>query len=186
MTSEQYSYDLRMPKERVAVLIGKAGSVKRELEVYTHTKILVDSKEGDVLITGEDALSLFSAREIIKAIARGFNPDIAKLLFNQSYLFESINIKDYAKTKNEELRLKGRIIGQEGKSRRVIEELTECYLCVYGKTISMIGEIEKLPLVRRALEMLLSGSPHSTVFHWLERQRGRQKRLDTFDNKISS
>src|SRR3989338_4646315 len=173
MTSEQYAYDLRIPKERVAILIGKKGEVKRALESQTKTKITIDSNEGDILIAGEDALSLFSAREIVRAIGRGFNPELARLLLNQSYLFESLNIKDYAKTKKEELRLKGRIIGHDGKSRKVIEELTECYICVYGKSISMLGEIEKLPLVRRALEMLLSGSPHSTVFHWLEKQHSK-------------
>ena len=52
------------------------------------------------------------------AIARGFNPELSLLLLKPDYAFEIVQIKDYAKTKNSMLRLKGRVIGQEGKSRK--------------------------------------------------------------------
>jgi len=48
-----YNLELKIPKERVAVLIGKNGEVKKELEEYTSAKIEIDSKEGDVKITGK-------------------------------------------------------------------------------------------------------------------------------------
>ena len=40
----KYSYQMRVPKDRVAVLIGKNGSVKREIEKATSTKLKVESK----------------------------------------------------------------------------------------------------------------------------------------------
>ena len=70
----EYRYELKIPKERVAVLIGKAGSMKKELETSTKTKLDIDSEEGDVFVKGEEALGLFLAREIIQAIGRGFHP----------------------------------------------------------------------------------------------------------------
>src|SRR3989338_6215396 len=69
----EYSYELKIPKERVAVLIGKNGEIKKQLEAETNTKLKVDSQEGDVFVYGEDAITLFSVREIIRAIGRGFN-----------------------------------------------------------------------------------------------------------------
>jgi len=36
---EEYSYELKIPKERVAVLIGKEGEVKRSIEDDTKTRI---------------------------------------------------------------------------------------------------------------------------------------------------
>jgi ribosomal RNA assembly protein len=55
----------------------------------------VDSAEGDIFISGEDALGLYTAREVIKAIGRGFNPDIAKLLLKQDYVLEIIHMTEY-------------------------------------------------------------------------------------------
>ena len=174
---EEYVYELKIPQDRVAVLIGKEGSVKKDLEEATKTKIKIDSQEGDVFISGDDALGLYSAREVIKAIGRGFNPDVALLLLKPDYCFEVIDIKDYAgKSKDTIIRLKGRVIGSEGKSRKLIEELTECYVCVYGKTIAIVGEPEKAQIARQAVEYLLKGSTHSSVYKFLEKKRRDIKR----------
>ncbi len=169
---EEYSYELKIPKERIAVLIGQKGEIKKEIEDETHCKIDIDSKEGDVIISGEDTLGMFTAKEIIKAIARGFSPEHAKLLLKQDYTLEIVSLQDYSgKSKNKSIRLKGRVIGSEGKSRRIIEEMTETYLSVYGKTISILGRPENVTTARKAIESLLAGSPHASIYKWLEKKR---------------
>lgn len=172
----EYSYELKIPLARVAVVIGKGGNVKKDIEEATGTKLQIDSAEGDVFITGEDALGLYTAREVITAIGRGFNPELAKLLLRQDYASEQVEIEDYAKTKRHEIRVRGRVIGAEGKARKVIEELTDCHVSVYGKTITIIGEIESVGTCKRAIEKLLGGSQHSSVYRWLEKQRKEMKR----------
>ncbi|MBI2144478.1 RNA-processing protein [Candidatus Woesearchaeota archaeon] len=167
----EYSYELKIPLARVAVLIGKNGEGKKDIEQATGTRLQVDSAEGDVFITGEDALGLYTAREVVSAIGRGFNPELAKLLLKQDYASEQIDLANYAKTKKHEIRLKGRVIGAEGKARKLMEELTECHVSVYGKTIMILGEVEKVAVCRRAVEMLLGGSQHSAVYRWLEKKR---------------
>ncbi len=169
--SEEYSYELKIPKERIAVIIGTAGETKKDIESSTKSKINVDSKEGDITITGTDPILLLSAREMITAIGRGFNPEIAMLLLKQDYCMELISLQDITRTKNDEIRVKGRIIGSEGKSRKTIETLTETDICVYGKTVGIIGEVENVNIARRAVDMLIKGSPHSNVYRWLEKQR---------------
>ncbi len=173
-----YSYELKIPLSRVAVVIGTNGKVKKEIEEATGTNLQIDSAEGDVFITGDDALGLYTAREVIGAIGRGFNPEIAKLLLKQDYSSEQILIADYAKTKKHEMRIKGRVIGAEGKARQVIEELTDCHVSVYGKTITIIGDIGKVAICRQAVEKLLAGSQHSSVYRWLEKQRKIMKRKE--------
>ena len=90
MPDEEYSYELKITKDRIAVLIGTKGETKQDLERETKCKINVDSAEGDVILSGKDAVILFALREVIKAIARGFNPDIAKQLLKQDYILESL------------------------------------------------------------------------------------------------
>jgi len=173
----EFGYELRIPKDRIAVLIGKKGKVKKQIEEETKTKIKIDSKEGDVFISGEDALGLFNAREVIKAVGRGFNPEIAELLLKGDYVLEMIDVKEFAgKSKNTTIRLKGRVIGEGGKSRKTIEDLTECYLSVYGKTIGIIGEPENVAAARKAVEDILKGSPHGNVYKYLEKRRRMMKR----------
>jgi ribosomal RNA assembly protein len=176
---EEFMYELRIPKERIAVLIGKNGEVKADLEEHTKTKLKIDSKEGDVFISGENALGLYTAREIVKAIGRGFNPELAKLLLKQDFVLEIVEIMEYTnKSKNTLLRLKGRVIGKEGKARKIIEDLTESSISVYGKTISVIGPSDSVNLARQAIISLLRGSTHANVYKWLEKKRRELKRRE--------
>jgi ribosomal RNA assembly protein len=173
----EYSHTIKIPKDRIAVLIGVKGKDKKELEEWSSARIHVDSDEGDVVIFGKDALKLFELREIIQAIARGFSPETARLLLKSDYMLEIINLKDYGlDNPNKLARVKARVIGTGGKARRVIEELTSTQVCVYGKTIGIIGECGNVTTARRAVELLIKGSMHSTVYKWLEAQRRKAKR----------
>ena len=168
---DEFSYEIKVPKERLAVLIGTDGETKKKIAEETESTINVDSKEGGVIVSGQDAIKLLSAREIIKAIARGVNPNIAFLLLKADYLLDIISINDYTnKSKNSLVRVKGRIIGSQGKTRKLIEELTETHVCAYGKTVTIIGTSERASIARRAIVSLLTGSPHASVYKWLEKK----------------
>ncbi len=123
-------------------------------------------------IKGDDGLKLYTAREIVRSIARGFNPKIALLLLKTDYALEIIDMKEIAgKSKNTLMRLKGRVIGKGGKSREEIERLTDCHISVYGKTVGIIGETVQVAVARKAVAMLLQGSMHKTVYRFLEKQK---------------
>ena len=51
-------------------------------------EIVVDSKEGDVSINGEDSYNVYVTKLIVLAISRGFNPDIAILLLIIALYFD--------------------------------------------------------------------------------------------------
>ncbi len=172
---DRYEYVVKVPKDRIAVLIGEKGAKKRELEDDLAIAIDIDSEEGDVRLSGTDTIRLFTAQEIVKAIARGFNPDVARMLLKPECTLELLNITDYTRSRNQILRLKGRVIGESGKARSTIEELSETHISVYGKTIGILGEADAVSAAKRGIDMLLTGAPHSTVFSVLERWR-RNKR----------
>ncbi|MBT5023022.1 RNA-processing protein [Candidatus Woesearchaeota archaeon] len=183
----EYSYELKIPKERIAVLIGKSGEMKKKIEEETGIHIDVDSKEGDVKISSDDSLSLFIAKDIIRAISRGFNPEIAKLILKGDYVLEILQIEEYSgKSKKSAMRLKGRVIGQDGKSRGKIEQLTQTHISVYGKTIGIVGRAEDTSIARRAIESLLSGSTHTSVYRWLEKKQNEREREKFFEHRTDS
>ena len=162
--------DVKIPKERIAVLIGEKGTIKRRIEKKAKVTLEIDSKEGDVIIEG-DSLGVYETVNVVKAIGRGFNPNVAELLFNEKYAFELIDIIEFTgKSEKKRTRMKGRLIGEGGKSRKYIEKITETHIVVYGKTVAIIGELESVGLAKQALEMLLEGSPHASVFRWLEKK----------------
>ena len=175
--------EIKIPLDRIAVLIGKNGEVKKHIEEKMHVQLSIESEEGDVVVTGEDSVNVFETMHFVKAVARGFNPELAQLLFDESYSFDLISISDFSgKSKKTMMRLKGRVIGQEGKARKMIESMTETSISVYGKTIGIIGKIEDVAMSRQAVEMLLEGAPHGNVYKWLEDKRRESIRRE-FENK---
>jgi ribosomal RNA assembly protein len=82
----------------------------------------------------------------------------------------------FGRSESDLRRVKGRIIGQNGKTRLIIEELTECNVAVFGHTVSMIGTIEQVEVAREAIQMLVRGSLHSTVYRFLHRKRRELKK----------
>jgi len=169
---------LRLPKERVGVAIGPDGGVKREIERRTGTRLTFDGETGEVIIEpGDDPLGVLCARNVLNAIARGFSSERAFLLFDEDKYREVIDMTDFVGRSDKALvRFKGRVIGEGGKTRRIIEETTGVFVSVYGKTIALIGVPEQLAVAREAIQMLLGGAPHSAVYGFMERKRREAKR----------
>jgi ribosomal RNA assembly protein len=165
----------RIPEDRVGVLIGPGGRTRREVAAATSTEILVDAKEGEVRITGPDTdpLRVMQARDIVLAIGRGFSPDRAKRLLKEDTYLGILDIKVTTGKKEKAAlrRIRSRVIGTRGQARARIEELSGCSMSVYGSTVALIGKEDQLERATQAVELLLRGSEHSTVFHLLARLR---------------
>jgi ribosomal RNA assembly protein len=140
---------VKIPKSRIAVLIGPNASTKRLIERKLGVRLDVDSDSGDVQVNlttvATDPSMLFRAKEIVLSIGRGFSPEKAqKLLYDDEAVLTIIDLRDYVgKSESDIKRLSGRIIGANGKTRKVIEELTETHVSVSGHTVSIIGAIEE-------------------------------------------
>ncbi|NPB01783.1 MAG: RNA-processing protein [Methanopyri archaeon] len=173
---------VRIPKDRIGVLIGKGGETKRYIEDKLGVEIKVDSRTGEVEIrpteNTKDPLNLLKAKEVVMAIGRGFSPEKAfRLIRDEDATLEIINIYEAVGRNPKALqRQRGRIIGRKGRTRELIEELSGAYVTVKGKTVAIIGKPEEVQIARKAIEMLVSGAPHGKVYQFLEAQRRRMKR----------
>jgi ribosomal RNA assembly protein len=180
---------IKIPGERIGVLVGPEGHVKAAIEKKLSVSLNVDSESGNVQIilspNADDPTVLFRAREVVTAIGRGFSPEHAfRLLNDDETVLEVIDLRETVGRSQSDLkRLKGRVIGKEGKTRRIIEELSEANISVYGHTISIIGQADQAAIAREAVQMLIRGSLHGTVYRFLHKKRRelKKKRLELWE-----
>ena len=175
------SLRVRIPLDRVGVLIGPKGSVKARIEVECKVELNVDSHTGEVEIFAtpemDDPSLLLKAQSIVLAIGRGFSPEKAFKLLDDEYMLEILDLRSMVgRSRKELVRVKGRIIGEKGKARRIIEETTGVNVSIYGHTVAMIGRPDELMVAREAIQKLISGSEHAAVYRFLGRKRHELKR----------
>ena len=166
---------IKIPKERVGALIGKKGEAKKWLEQRTGVKMLVDSSEGDIELDttqlSDPAMALVIPN-IVKAIGRGFSPEHAFELLDDDTVLEVLDIRDYVgKKPNHVARVRARLIGTNGKTRRIMEDLTNTRISVFGNTVAVIGGSVQASITIRAIEMIMEGAEHATVYRFLEGKR---------------
>jgi ribosomal RNA assembly protein len=173
---------VRIPKERVGVLVGPDGKVKQRVEEKFMVTLEIESESGGVKILlsekASDPSLLFKAKDTVTAIGRGFSPEHAfRLLRNEDDIFDFVDLRVvFGRSESDIKRVKGRIIGANGKTRKLIEELTEASVVVYGHTIGFIGTFEQVDVARNAVQMLINGSQHHTVYKYLQRKRSDFKK----------
>ena len=150
---------LKIPQNRIGALIGNKGDVKKSIEKATETILDIDSEDGTVYITPQENMS-----------------EVALKLVDDDIYLEVIKLPLYiGKSKNALSRYKGRIIGQNGKTREIIMDMAEVQMAIYGKTVSLIGEMDNLMIAKEAIEMILKGSRHKSVYSFLERKKDELK-----------
>jgi ribosomal RNA assembly protein len=173
---------VRIPKERVGVLVGPDGKVKQNIEEKLNVELQIESEAGGVTIMlaekAEDPSVLLRAKDVVTAIGRGFSPEHAfRLIRNEDAIFEVIDLRDiFGRSESDIKRIKGRIIGMNGKTRSLIEELTDADVAVYGHTVGIIGNFEQAEAARGAVQMLIDGSQHHAVYKFLQRKRSELKK----------
>jgi len=150
---------VKIPKERIEVL----RKFSKEIERIGKVKLEINS---EVVLSG-DSMNVYLAKNVVIAIGRGFDFKEASKLFKDYILY----VIPISKNKNTLVRIRGRIIGRKGKIKKIIEELTNTKISIYGKTVSVIGKGEGLNDAVFVLNMLISGKSHSYIINFLKKRR---------------
>jgi len=163
---------IRIPNDRIAVLIGKSGNVKLKIEKLCNVSLDIDGTTGEVLLKSQgdvENIQPFKAIEIVTAIGRGFSPENALTLLKGENTLHVIDLREFAGKSNANVeRIKGRIIGEGGRARRNMENLSGTHISVYGRTVSIIGDATKLRSTVDAISSISGGSMHGAVYSKLE------------------
>jgi ribosomal RNA assembly protein len=160
---------IRIPAERVSALLGEGGATKASIEKRCKVELQVD-RDGDVEIFGDPA-DIFFAKDVIKAIGRGFPAHQAMKLMDHDFNLYIVQLKDITNSDKAIVRLKGRVIGENGKIKSRIEDATDSFLSIYGNTIAIISRTDTMEYAKEAVTILLEGARHSTVLGFLAKSR---------------
>jgi ribosomal RNA assembly protein len=176
MIKENIIEEIYVPADRLAVIIGTKGETRKKIEKAGDVKLWVDTESNFVKVIGKDAYQVYIVKKVIKAIGRGFNPDKALAILNDGYDLELIDLRDFgAKEKKDLYRLRGRVIGERGATRKYIEKLSGCEISIYGKTVAIVGPSETINVVRLGLEMILTGARQGRAYAFIKEKLGVEK-----------
>jgi ribosomal RNA assembly protein len=166
-----------IPQDRIGVLIGEGGATMRRIESEAEVRLDIDSETGSVRIESVgDPITGLKGPDVVKAIGRGFDPDAAlSLLDDDVRMLDLVDLDAATRNRNDLRRQKGRLIGEKGRTRQLMEELTGAKVVIYGSTLGIIGGPEQVDAVRSAAEMILDGAPHGAVYSFLERRHNEMK-----------
>ena len=168
---------IRIPIDRVGSVVGKSGKTKLWIEEKCHVNLDIDSRSGEIHIsTGDEISNPLLAVDLVQSIAHGFSKVNASNLLDEDKFLSIIDLTQYyKKSSNSMSRIKSRVIGQNGKARKVMEEISNTNIAVYGHSVSIIGSLEQIKLVENAINSLISGSQHKTAYDLLQKSRTRAK-----------
>lgn len=169
----------RIPRERIAVLIGKGGETRKSIEEATGAKLHVDSTTGEVSVVWPveiDPVLRLKLPDIIRAIGRGLAPNRALRLIADDTFLRIYDIREWVGRKgNHTRRMRSRLIGRDGRIRSLIESFTGTEIAIHGSTVVVIGDEVGLMTACTAIEGLLDGAEHSTVIRGMERDVRRRR-----------
>ena len=180
---------IRIPNDRIGSLIGKAGNVKSSIEKSCYVTLDIDGDTGEVFIKSTDdveKMQPFKAIEIVTAIGRGFSPENAMTLLEGENTLHVIDLREFVGKSNANVeRIKGRIIGEGGRARKNMENLTNTHISVYGRTVAIIGDASKLRLAVDAISAWSSGGMHGAVYDKLEsaNRRTKQEKMKLWEDQ---
>ena len=149
--------------EKIIRIIKNKKNLEKELDV------LLEINGKEVSISGEPE-NEYVAERVIEALDFGFPFSDALNIKKEEYLFEILNIKEFTNQKDFE-RVRGRVIGKDGKALKTISNLSNCHVELSGNKLGIIADSESIRNVEEACKLLIKGSKHSNVYAYLEKHR---------------
>lgn len=166
---------VKVPDDRLNLF--KTGNAKKTVENQTNAKISIDDNAKTVCVHHSDSVKELDAKRVVEAVANGFNTERAlKLSRDPTSHFSTINIRNMTRNKKEFKRQKGRIIGENGKTKEIISELTGVMIEIYREKVSIIGSDRDVRKARDAVMSLIRGKPHQDVYRSLEEYKKNRVR----------
>ena len=148
---------------------------KDKLEERLNVKIKI---QGNKVYVEGDPLYEYESSLVFKAIAFGFSVKIALLLVDEENIFKTIHIREHTKRRLKDVL--ARLIGTKGKTKRVISDISNCYIVIKEGSVGIIGDGKDVENAETAVISLIKGSKQVNMYHYLEKMNKIKKEMDDY------
>ncbi len=170
LAGEKMEKGVRFTRERI-------DSIKENKDrIEGKAKVEIDIRGLDVKIKGE-AVNVHKTVKILDAIHDGFEIKNSFKLLNEKNQLKVVRLKDFASSGRSVEKMKGRIIGRGGRTKELIEELSNVSVSVHEDRVSFIGKPEEVSIAKKAVGMLINGKPHGRVYRYLEQNQPNERMI---------
>lgn len=156
----------------------KAVAAERKLKV----DLDLVNKRLSIATTGQtaDPYAIIKGRDFLKLIARGVPVTHAKRIFEPHQLCEVVKLPTLG-DKERFARRRQRLIGPNGSTLKVLELVTNAYVCIAGQTAAVIGDFKAIRKVRQIVLDCMDNKHPVYNLKKLLVQRELEKREDLKD-----
>lgn len=166
---------VQVPDDRLTLF--ENDNAKTVVENETEAEVSIDEDAKTVSVSHENSLKELDAKRVVEAIADGFAVHNAlKLAREPMNQLATVNVRDMTRNDKEFKRQKGRIIGENGRTRELISELTGVTISIHRDKVSIIGSDRDVRKARNAVVSLIRGKPHQDVYRDLEKYKKNRVR----------
>jgi ribosomal RNA assembly protein len=163
---------LTIPSKRAVRLLKNKQRALKDIEAKARVKISITNEsdiDKGIRVDGSPE-GEWSAEQVLKAIDLGFDPKDALTLLNDEVYLEQIDLEQSMRGSASGVeRQKARLIGTEGKAKRVLQELSEAKIAISdGPMLGILGGFDEVRAAKEAVLQILEGKPHAMVFSYLE------------------
>ncbi|VWU52137.1 KRR1 small subunit processome component, putative [Hepatocystis sp. ex Piliocolobus tephrosceles] len=149
---EESKFKVLFPKYREKYLQQVNGEIKHILNNH-FLKFEMNLIEGYMCVSTTkktfDPFIIIKGRDMLTLLSRSVPLNQAKKVLEDDIFTDIIKINGLVNNRSKFIKRRQRLLGNNGTTLKALEILTQCYICVHGKTVCVMGNFKKLKIVRR-------------------------------------